>query len=266
MRQFSWLLISAWLLAPTGCAGLQPTHPGLSRHEPAKPRASDKPTGRQMRYRLAKAVAGAEAPAAEQFALAAQAEGTPFLAMVEPRKVIYTGSFEVLTADVEKALQEVRSMAEGIGGYMQMMTANSITVRVPAEKFDQAVADLEKTGTITKKHISAQDVTERYTDLEIRLKNARALLVKLRNLLEKARTVKEALEVEREIARVTTEVERLEGQLNRLRNQIAYATLSIRFVPIADAPDELKVKLPFPWLKELGLKNLLNLPHLQHLQ
>lgn len=184
------------------------------------------------------------------------AEETPHLAAMRPRKVVYTGRFEIAVADPARAVAQTKSFAERMGGYMQKMTRESIVIRVPAEKFDQAVAALEKIGVVFARDIGAQDVTERYVDLQIRLDNAKALLKKLLELLEKARTVKEAMEVEKEIARVRTEVEGLTGKLNRLKSQVAFATITALFQTVAEAPEELKVSLPFWWLGSLGLESL----------
>ena len=47
-------------------------------------------------------------------------------------------------------------------------------------------------------------------------------------------------------------------KMNMMKSQIAYATISVRFIAQAVAPDELKVQLPFAWLKRLGLENLMD--------
>ncbi len=179
------------------------------------------------------------------------------LAVMDVRKVVYTAELSIVAANVRTAVEQTKALARDSGGYMQQMTSTSILIRVPAEKFDQAIAALEKIGTIMHRDIKASDVTEDYVDLEIRLKNAKALLAKLLALLDKAVDVKEALAVEKEMARVRTQVEQLTGQLNRLKNQVVYATIFARFVAAHEAPDELKVALPFWWLRGLGLEGLL---------
>ncbi len=187
----------------------------------------------------------------------AKAEPLPHLSVIDPRKVVYTAELSIVSANVRTALEQTKALARQIGGYMQQMTSTSIVIRVPAEKFDQAIAAMEKLGTVMHRNIKASDVTEDYIDLEIRLKNAEALLAKLLALLDKAADVKDALAVEKELARVRTQVEQLTGQLNRLKNQVVYATISARFVAAHEAPDELKVTLPFWWLRSLGLEGLL---------
>ena len=119
-------------------------------------------------------------------------------------------------------------------------------------------------GTITQRDVTARDVTEQYTDLKIRLSNARALLKRLQSLLDKAETVKDALALEKELARIREQIERLQGRMNSLASQVAYATLSVAFHQVANAPPELRVRLPFGWLRNLGLDSLLGFSRSWH--
>jgi len=190
----------------------------------------------------------------------AEVVDTPHLAVIAPRKLIYAGTFTVVTGDVVYALDRTRTIAEEMDGYLQKMSANAIVIRVPAAKFHTAVARLADVGTVTHRDISAQDVTEQHVDLEIRLKNAKVMAERLRKLVEQAIDVKAALLVEQELTRVMTEIERLEGQLNSLESRVAFATLTVAFQPLRRAAPTpaLEVKLPFLWLHGLGLDNLLN--------
>ena len=177
---------------------------------------------------------------------------------VEPRKVIYTAKLDIIVADVQSALVEARKVAADMGGYMQHMSGRSITIRVPAEKFNAAVASISKLGPVSDRDITAQDVTEQYTDLEIRLSNGRAALKRLQALLDKAANVKDVLAIEKELIRVRTEIERLQGRMNLLKSRIAYATITVNFNRSAAAPSHIRVKLPFWWLSQLGLDTLMS--------
>lgn len=181
----------------------------------------------------------------------------PMLSAVQPRKVVYTGALKIATADVNQAVLQTQQLAEQLGGYMQKMTAETIVIRVPAPAFDQALVRLGQMGTVIAKQLTARDVTEQYEDLDIRLRNAKALLTKLHGLLQKAEDVKQALAVEREMARVRTEIEKLQGRLNRMKSQLAYATLSVAFIRTERTPPEFQVRLPFWWLGRLGLDALM---------
>jgi len=242
MRKTLTIPALAALLACGGCLAMQEFQPeaGEARRE----RTASTPDG------PANLFAPLEAPPAAP-------EPVAHLAAVQPRKVVYTGRFQIATADPRGAVARTKALAERMGGYMQEMTRESIVVRVPAGRFDEAVAELEKLGAVFAKTVQARDVTETYVDLEVRLANAEALLKKLLALLEKAKTVKDALEVEKEIARVRTRVEQLTGKLNRLKGRVAYATLAATFRTAGDAPEALRPSLPFWWLHTLGLDGLM---------
>jgi len=184
----------------------------------------------------------------------------PKMATAE-RKVVYTAGFHMLVGDVALAQERTRKLADEMGGYMQSLDGPRLTIRVLAEQFEAAVERLAELGTVVRRHIEANDVTEQFYDLEVRLKNARALAERLRALLARADDMADALAAEKELARVTTDIERMEGRLNRLRNRIAFATITVTFDQPGDVPPpELTTHLPFAWLHELGLDTLLAFP------
>ncbi len=177
---------------------------------------------------------------------------------VTPRKVVYTARLQIIVADVASALARGEVIAKQHGGYVQHLTGSRITLRVPAEKFQPAVDDLAKLGPLADRDITAQDVTEQYTDLEIRLTNARATLKRLQAILEKASNVKDVLAIEQELARVRTEIERMQGRMNLLASRIAYATITVTFRRSSDVPQHIRMRLPFWWLGQLGLETLMD--------
>lgn len=199
--------------------------------------------------------AGAIAPPAAEKSDAVPPATT---AALEPRKVIYTGRFTLLAGEVRQAQDAAKSLAEGMGGFMQSLSTEAIIIRIPSARFDEACTKLADLGYIAQREIQAQDVGEAHANLEIRIRNAKALKDKVLDLLSKADDSKHALELEKELARVTVEIEQLEAAFERLNNQIAYASLEIRFVSQSKAlPAEVQMRLPFAWLHDLGLNNLM---------
>jgi hypothetical protein len=142
---------------------------------------------------------------------------------------------------------------------MERTTRNAIVVRVPAERFEEALGEIEKLGPVPEREIVAQDVTEEYTDLKLRLANARKLRDKLTALLDRAENIQDILAIEKELSRVTGEIERLEGRLNKLKHQVAFSKISVAFARYENAPAGWRSQLPFHWLRTLGVENLLNL-------
>jgi len=172
--------------------------------------------------------------------------------------LIYTANITMAVYQVEAALQGVETAARDAGGYLSARQDTSITVRVPRDHFDDAIARIEKLGDVTHRDIKAQDVTDEFVDLQARLKNAYVMRDRLTELLARA-AVKEAIDIEKELGRVTEEIERMEGRMKLLRDQIAFSTITVSFTPLApDRVRESSMLNAFPWLQSLGLGSLLD--------
>jgi hypothetical protein len=173
--------------------------------------------------------------------------------------LIYTASFQMAVFEVASSLAEVDRITREVGGFITKRTDRQITVRVPAARFFETVGRLEKLGDVTQRDVSAQDVTEEYLDIEVRLRNARAMRDRLEQLLAKANTVQDSLMIERELNRIASEIERMEGRLKFLRDRAAYSTITISFESKRLATPPPSVRLPFPWLTSHNLARLLSL-------
>ena len=205
----------------------------------------------------------AAGPGGAKPALTAPDEPTPHLAVVDPRQVVYTAALAVVVPDVPRAVAAAQALATRMGGYIQRRTVRSIILRVPAGRFAQALAELDKAGTVTDRDIRALDVTEQYVDLATRLRNYQALMARLEAMLAKANSSKEILEVEDHLRRARTEIERLQGQLNLLNSRISYSTITANFTRVPEGPARLRPALPFWSLSRLGLNDLMEFHHVR---
>jgi hypothetical protein len=173
--------------------------------------------------------------------------------------LIYKAELIMGVFETTKSMDEVERIAVDAGGYLVIRDAQTITVRVPAEKFRDALAGVTKVGDVLGRNVSVRDVTSEYYDLEIRIRNAEVMRARLEQLLAKADKVEDALAVERELERVAGELERLKGQIKLLRELVSFSTITVRFQPVATEHLDRKFRLPFGWLEELGLGKLLGL-------
>jgi hypothetical protein len=82
---------------------------------------------------------------------------------------------------------------------------------------------------------------------------------RLEALLAQAGSVEDALAVERELARVTESIELYKGKLELLRELVAFSTITVNFRARPTERVNSDVPLPFEWLNQLGLPNLLSL-------
>lgn len=181
-------------------------------------------------------------------------------AVVQQPMLIYTAGITMMVAEIKAALARVEGLTREIGGYLARRDDVSITIRVPVARFDEAVRRIEELGQVIHRNVSVEDVTEEFTDLEVRLRNLRAIRARLEGLLAKAKTVEESVLIERELGRVAGEIDRIEGRMKLLRDRAAFSTIT---VSLKERPRESigqgTPRLPVSWLDQLGLGRLLSL-------
>ena len=151
--------------------------------------------------------------------------------------LIKQGTASVQVDSLDAAIARVRSIAQRVGAVVantEMQTGKnelhsaSIELRVPSDRFDDAVNGLTPIGKVESVNVSVEDVGEEYVDVNARVTNAHRLEERLIDLLAR-RTGKlsDVLAVERELARVREEIERYEGRLRYLRTRASVSTLTV---------------------------------------
>ena len=108
----------------------------------------------------------------------------------------------------------------------------SVAVRVPPEHLDSFVLDLRKElgkqGELKGLRIGSQDITKQYTDLESRLRAARAMEERLLQIIKSGQgQIKDLLAAEKELGVWRTRIEEFEGELRYYQNLVSLSTLTI---------------------------------------
>ena len=155
------------------------------------------------------------------------------------RQVISQGSMSVEVENVSAAAARVRAIAEGAGGFVEQLSSfgvdefqeSTLTVRVPQEEFFSVFEQIKALGKVQNENAGSEDVTERFIDLEARLKSAQREEESLLSLLDRAQQISEILIIERELTRVRTELEQVQGQLNFLERRVDLATITVFLTP-----------------------------------
>lgn len=163
--------------------------------------------------------------------------------VAQERLIVRTGQMRIVVMDTEAALAEIAGLAEATGGWVVSSNVyqfdergkrGSITVRVPAGRFDEMVAGVKETAvTTTRESTESQDVTEEYVDLSARLNNLQATADRVRAFLDDAQNVEEALAVNRNLSQLEEQIEVIQGRINYLSQSAAYSTLTIDITPDA---------------------------------
>ncbi|HEX8696915.1 MAG TPA: DUF4349 domain-containing protein [Longimicrobium sp.] len=154
-----------------------------------------------------------------------------------PSMIIRTGTAVVEVDSLEPAIEQVRRLAQQLGGYVGNTTITAgdresrradLELKIPSARFDQALAGIRPVGEVESVQVTAQDVGEEFVDVSARMANARRLEERLVSLLAtRTGRLEDVLTVERELARVREEIERYEGRLRYLRTRVAVSTLTV---------------------------------------
>lgn len=151
---------------------------------------------------------------------------------VPERKIVYRADLTIETTDLVGTREKILNLMETENGILEYNEQNEqqfyLSLKIPAEKFEEFLNEAKAVGRVIYSSISANDVTEQYIDTETRLASKRALLEKYQSYLPQAKDLKEILEVEAQINSVTTELEQWEGRLQRLEKEVAYSSVSVR--------------------------------------
>jgi len=150
--------------------------------------------------------------------------------------IVRTGNMALIVKDVNAALADISRMAENLKGYVVSSNAyesgdrlfGSISFRIPAESFDQAVASLRALADdVTNETTNSQDVTQEYTDLTSQLKNLEATETQLLSIMQKAQTVEETLKVQIELSRVRGDIEQTKGRMLYLERTSSTSLINV---------------------------------------
>ena len=154
-------------------------------------------------------VATQESDAADQ---SSSGQGTdPLTVQIAPTMVIRNGQASVEVDKLDPAIVKLRQLAAQLGGYIgnsslsggkDQIRSATLELKIPAQRFDQALNGLATLGKVESVNATAEDVGEEYVDITARVNNAHRLEDRLIALLAtRTGKLQDVLSVERELAR-----------------------------------------------------------------
>ena len=158
-----------------------------------------------------------------------------YVAGVE-QKVIKTGTLSLHMESVRDSVEAINANAILWGGNVTNSNVTrsdnsyyaSMTVRVPSDQFDAALAGLKEMAIyVNSEYTNADNITEAYMDLEARLNTLKEEEAQYLVILDKAVTVEEILQVTDYLSTVRYEIESAEGQLKYYDSNVDYSTISL---------------------------------------
>jgi hypothetical protein len=160
------------------------------------------------------------------------------------RKMVRTGSVDLVVRKPAEAAEKIRMLAEGMGGFLVSSEVSgapnaggaSLTIRVPAAQFEEARAEIRKLGLrVESEKVEAQDVTRQYVDEDANLRNLRAEELQYLAILKQAHTVKDTLEVSEKLSEVRGQIEQQQAEFDALSKQIETVAITVSLRAEAEA-------------------------------
>jgi Domain of unknown function (DUF4349) len=163
---------------------------------------------------------------------AQQQPGQQATAPVQERKLVQTAQLELVVKDPFEAISQARTVATGTGGFTGQEDSSgdraTVTLQIPADRFDSAIEQLLRLGRPTVQRKQASDVTEQVVDLDARLATQRASVDRMRALLGRAQSVGEVAQIESELTKREADLESLQGRRDALGTKVALSTVTLR--------------------------------------
>lgn len=156
------------------------------------------------------------------------------------------GTFEQISA-------QLRSIASDLGGYITAgetylqeidevdYTVGWLTMRIPEDRFDDALNRVDGLGERLSLNVSSQDVTEEYVDLEGRLGYWRSQEEFYMRLMNEATEIDDLVTIQTRMQDVLLNIEQIEGRLRYLDSRTSFSTLT---VGLTEVPGSMPIEDP----------------------
>ncbi len=151
-------------------------------------------------------------------------------------KIIRTAQVTIEVKDVIASADALKDLAIQNGGYLSSSNfqtgynnrrSATVVLRVPQSSFESVVEGIKKTGTVRSASTQAEDVTEKYIDLQAQKTSYQNQLAQYNVILKKADKVEDIIKVQAQIDQVQTSLDRLEGRIRYLNSRVDLSTITV---------------------------------------
>ncbi|MFB6207819.1 MAG: DUF4349 domain-containing protein [Candidatus Nanohaloarchaea archaeon] len=152
------------------------------------------------------------------------------------RKKITRYSVSLEVPDVQDAQADTRSLVNSYNGFVDSSRysknygeSGSMTVRVPEQNASEFIEELESRWKLESSSKDSDDVTDRYTELELELKNRKQELKRLEELMNQTSDVDSLIKIQERMSELRSRIQYLESRLEDLDRRIEYTQVRIEF-------------------------------------
>lgn len=174
--------------------------------------------------------------------------------VTKKRMVHYNGYARMRSPKPEELIEKARSLVVESGGYVEQVRTGNAVFRVPVREFHGVFKKILTLGDVLSKNMSAQDVTDAFTDIDLKMKIATASRNRYLELLNQTDDEEEKLALLKEIARLNESIESMQNMLKTLSALADFSRLSLDVTGMessvlgGEKPDIFE----FRWIHELS--------------
>ena len=175
-----------------------------------------------------------------------QVEGPKVIRQAQLSVTVGSGLFDSKLADVRHLVALEQGYIAGTdaavnpGNTDDHIRTGVITFMVPADKFDDTIDQLSRLGKVQNEHISGQDVSAQYVDLQARLANEEAQRDAMLVLLHRAQSISDIIAIQTQLGQITQQIEQLKGQIQYLDHNTSFSSVTVSIVeagaPVSSSP------------------------------
>lgn len=160
------------------------------------------------------------------------------------RKIIQTGTLNLIVEKAEDAVSQIEKATKQMGGFIESSNISKtteddkmafVTVRLPASRFSDALAAFKKLAVeVENEYVNSIDSTQQLVDIEARLKNAQAEEAQYQAILQNAERVEDILSITRALSEVRQRIEQMQAELKYVSSQVDMATITLSLTAEGD--------------------------------
>lgn len=163
-------------------------------------------------------------------------------AILNERKMIRSANITVEVENFDEAYGKLNTFILGIGfiqetnintekvhvdNVLKLIKRGSIVIRVDKNKFDSVLNSIKGIGDVYNWNISGQDVTDKYIDIESRLRLLKLEEAKLIEYLNKLTDLDKIFKMESQLTDIRQQIESLTGNLKKMSDLVELSTITV---------------------------------------
>ncbi|MCR5100663.1 MAG: DUF4349 domain-containing protein [Butyrivibrio sp.] len=157
----------------------------------------------------------------------------------QTQMIIRDADVEVDVGNLEEFNISINSLVDEYGGYFEKSEIQDYssdystyryayyTIRIPNEKLDDFLSNVDGEGNITSKSITSDDVSLEYVDNEAKISSLESELKVLEDMKLKTETVSDLIEIQEQISNIQYQLDSAKGQKRYLEGRVRYSTVNL---------------------------------------